>query len=288
MPTIALATAIPALALDDDMPPLIDACAAAGIDAMAVAWDDPTVSWQRFDAVLLRSTWNYMDRLDAFLHWCDRVARVTRLLNPPDVVRWNIDKRYLVTLADAGEPVIDTHVVDSAAAFDALPLLDEFVVKPSVGAGSRGARRFVARQRRDARAHALDLLAQGGAVLVQPYLRKVDADGETALLFFNGVYSHAIRKGPLLPEPGAASTDALFAAERITARQPSAAERALAEHVLTALPFTTPLYARVDLLPGSDGPRLLELELIEPSVFLKHDTAAATRLVEALQRVLPH
>lgn len=287
MPVIALATAIPALALDEDMPPQIDACAAAGIDAMAVAWDDPTVSWQRFDAVLLRSTWNYMDRLDAFLHWCDRVDRVSRLLNPPDIVRWNIDKRYLVALADAGVPVIDTHVVDSAAAFDALPLPDEFVVKPSVGAGSRGARRFVAQQRGDARAHALDLLAQGGAVLVQPYLQDVDTEGETALLFFNGAYSHAIRKGPLLPEPGAAATDALFAAELITAREPSAAERALAEHVLAALPFTMPLYARVDLLPGSAGPRLLELELIEPSVFLNHDAAAAPRLVDALRQRLP-
>src|SRR3546814_14117355 len=86
---IALATAVAAFTLDEDMDPLLAACAQAGVTAQRVAWDDPTVSWQRFDAVLLRSTWDYTDRLEEFLAWCERVSTQTQLINPLDVVRWN-------------------------------------------------------------------------------------------------------------------------------------------------------------------------------------------------------
>src|SRR5688500_6394607 len=109
MPTVALATAIAAYALDEDLPPLQAACSEGGIDTQVLAWDDPTVSWARFDAVLLRSTWDYVERLPEFLAWCDRVATLTTLWNPPDVVRWNTDKRYLGELARQGLPVIESH-----------------------------------------------------------------------------------------------------------------------------------------------------------------------------------
>lgn len=281
MPRIALATAIAAQALDEDLAPLADALARAGAQPSVVAWDDPTVSWPRFDAVLLRSTWDYTQRLPEFLAWCERVAVRTRLHNPVDVVRWNTDKRYLGTLAAAGAPVIDSRFLAPGDDPGGLPDLPEFVVKPTVGAGSRGARRFVAGERAQAQAHARALLDEGRHVLVQPYLARVDEHGETALVFFDGAFSHAIRKGPLLPRGGEA-TRALFAAEHIGARKPSKAERAAAETVLAALPFQRPLYARVDLLPGPNGPELLELELTEPSLFFAHADGAADRLVAAL------
>lgn len=281
MPRIALATAIAAHALDEDLAPLAEALARAGAQPSIVAWDDPTVSWPRFDAVLLRSTWDYTQRLPEFLAWCERVAARTRLLNPVDVVRWNIDKRYLGALAAAGAPVIDSHFLAPGDDPGGLPDLPEFVVKPTVGAGSRGARRFVAGERGQAQAHARALLDEGRHVLVQPYLARVDKHGETALVFFDGVYSHAIRKGPLLPRGGEA-TRALFAAEHIGARKPGRAERAAAEAVLGALPFERPLYARVDLLPGAKGPELLELELTEPSLFFAHGPGSAERFAEVL------
>ena len=99
MRTVALVTAVAATRHDDDLVPLLDACADAGLHARAVAWDDPTVNWGRFDTVLLRSPWDYVDRLPEFLAWCERIARLTALWNPPDVVRWNTDKRYLGELA---------------------------------------------------------------------------------------------------------------------------------------------------------------------------------------------
>src|SRR5690606_12929157 len=104
-PRIALATAIAAFDRDPDLAPLLDALATRGARVEVRAWDDQSVSWGRFDVVVLRSTWDYMDRLGAFLGWCDRVHAASRLLNPPDVVRWNIDKHYLAQLAEAGVPV---------------------------------------------------------------------------------------------------------------------------------------------------------------------------------------
>jgi glutathione synthase/RimK-type ligase-like ATP-grasp enzyme len=285
MPRIALATAIAAFTLDEDMDPLLAACAQAGVGAQRLAWDDPTVSWGRFDAVLLRSTWDYTDRLPEFLAWCERVSAQTRLINPLEVVRWNTDKRYLGELARARVPVIETHYLSLADAPDDFPAFEEFVVKPTVGAGSRGARRFISAEREQATAHAAALQAQGREVMVQPYLAQVDSAGETALLFFGGAFSHAIRKGPLLPRGGEA-TRALFAPERIQPREPSDAERAVAEQVLDALPFGRPLYARVDLLPSPEGPRLLELELTEPSLFFDTAPGAAARLVAALRDTL--
>jgi glutathione synthase/RimK-type ligase-like ATP-grasp enzyme len=278
---LALATAVAAYALDEDLEPLLEACRELGIDATAVAWDDMTVSWARFDAVLLRSTWDYVERLPEFLAWCERTAAITTLWNSPDVVRWNTDKRYLGELAARGVPVIESHFLAPGDDAAAMPDLDEFVVKPTVGAGSRDAQRYVRAERPAALAHARRLLAQGRHVLVQPYLPAVDTQGETALLFFDGQYSHAIRKGPLLRR-GEGPTDALFAAEQIQARTPSAAEREVAAMALAALPFGPLPYARVDLLPSPTGPQLLELELTEPSVFLPYGEGAAARFAATL------
>lgn len=282
---IALATAIAAYALDEDLAPLLEALRERGHRADAVAWDDPTVSWSRFDLVLLRSTWNYTDRPVEFLAWCERTAATTRLLNPPPVVRWNTDKRYLADLAAGGVAVIRSHFLapgDDPASF---PPHTEFVVKPCIGAGSRDTQRYTAPNRAAAVAHAKRLLDAGRHVLVQPYLEAVDTAGETALLFFAGRYSHAIRKGPLLQRDGAA-TRALFAPEAITSREPSAAEIEVAQRALAAIPGGVPLYARIDLLPSPTGPQLLELELTEPSLFFATAPGSAERLVAAIEATL--
>jgi len=279
---IALATAIAAFPLDEDLPPLLEALRERGHHAEALAWDDPTVSWARFDLVLLRSTWNYTDKPAEFLCWCEAVATRTRLLNPPALVRWNTDKRYLAELAAAGVPVIESHYLapgDDPAAF---PAHAEFVVKPCIGAGSRDTQRYTAPNRAAAVAHAKRLLEAGRHVLVQPYLTAVDSAGETALMFFAGRYSHAIRKGPLLVRDGKA-TRALFAPEAITSREPSAVEIEVAERVLAAIPGGAPLYARVDLLPSPSGPQLLELELTEPSLFFATAPGSVERFVVAIE-----
>ena len=284
-PRIALVTAAAARALDEDLPPLEAAFAAMPAVAVSVVeWDDAAVDWGRFDLALLRSTWDYSRRLGEFLQWASRVATQTTLLNPLPVLRWNTDKHYLHDLAHKGVAIVPSRFVepgeDAAAALDAF-LADapaEFVVKPSVGSGSRDAQRHVADERAGAVAHMQRLLEARRSVLLQPYLDRVDEHGETALIYFAGTFSHAIRKGPLLRR-GEGPTPGLFAAEDIVARTPSAEELRLGERTLAAMPFPGPLlYSRVDLIHDAGGaPCVLELELAEPSLFFDHAPGSAAR-----------
>lgn len=291
---VALVGARAARGLDEDMPALEAALAAAGLVAEVLDWDDPAVRWSDYDLALLRSTWDYTDRLEEFRGWLAHVSRQTRLHNPEPVVAWNTDKHYLRDLAALGLPAVPSAFIEpdeparaAIERFLAEQPCAEFVIKPTVGAGSRGARRLGRAQLKEASAHADALLAAGRSVLLQPYLEAVDRDGETALLFFGGQFSHAIRKGPLL-RPNADPTRALFAPEHITARTPQPAERAVAERVLSALRDAgrTPeplLYARVDLLRDAAGaPFVLELELAEPSLFLGFAAGAAERFAQQI------
>ena len=289
---IALVTAVAAFALDEDLAPLQQAMQRAGIEAPIVAWDDMTVSWSRFDAALLRSTWDYTDRLQEFLAWAARVGKQTRLLNPLEVIRRNTDKHYLAELERAGIAVVPSSFVepgeDADAALDGFLAAHaeaaEFVVKPAVGAGSRDAQRYRREQRPAALRHVVRLLAEQRSVLLQPYLASVDAAGETALMYFGGQFSHAIRKGPLL-QVDEGPTRALFAAEHISPRVPGADELALASATLKALGGEPLAYARVDLIRAADGsPRVLELELTEPSLFFPYAEGSAERFVAAVAR----
>jgi hypothetical protein len=280
-PSICLATTAAARELDDDLVPLENALRDAGIQTHVVDWDDERTDWSKFTAVLLRSTWDYSFRLDEFLAWCKRVSFVTTLLNPLDVVRWNTDKHYLRELSRLGVATVESHFVEPGDEPDTFPQFDEFVVKPAVGAGSRDAQRFLLTDRAGAVDHVKKLIRANRAALVQPYLSRVDQDGETALIFFEGEFSHAIRKGPLLHR-GQEPTRSLFAAEHITPRTPSDAELALARRVIESLPFGTLAYARVDLLPSASGPKLLELELTEPSLFFETAEGSAERFAKVI------
>ena len=291
---IALVTAIAAFSLDDDLAPLQQALEKAGVQAPIVAWDDSTVSWSRFDAALLRSPWDYAERLPEFLGWAERTSKQTRLLNPLEVIRRNTDKHYLADLAKLGLSVVPSEFAepgDSAAGALAdflkkFPEAAEFVIKPAIGAGSRDAQRYGREQAVEAAEHIKRLLDGKRSVLMQPYLASVDVAGETALMFFDGVFSHAIRKGALL-QRDEGPTRALFAPEKITARTPGADELALAKAVLAALPGGPLAYARVDLIRAADGsPCLLELELTEPSLFFPFDKGAADRFAESLKKRL--
>jgi O-ureido-D-serine cyclo-ligase len=288
---VALITAREARGLDEDLPPLEAAMHAADVQTRVVEWDDAGVDWSSFDFALLRSTWDYTDRLHDFLAWVDLAGSLTTVLNAPEVVRWNTDKHYLAELARAGVPVVPSGFIEPGAsaeqtlnAFLACHETPEFVVKPAVGAGSRDTQRHPREAVAAAVAQAQRLLNMGRSVLLQPYLDSVDRDGETSLIYFQGRFSHAIRKGPLLP-PGSTASPAigLFAPEKITARIPGADELRVAECVLGALLFPMPLYARVDLIRNASGsPVLLELELTEPSLFFAHSSGSAERFTASL------
>lgn len=284
---IALVTSrdLSAVDVDDEL------LAAALTGAELVAWEDNTVAWGDFDLVVLRSTWNYTEHFSEFLSWAERVDSRTRLVNPLSVIRWNTDKHYLAELARSAIPVVPTTYVAPGEEPPAQALAGHVVVKPTVGAGSRGA--ALIRDDVDAAAaHVRSLHADGSTAMIQPYLSRVDTQGETALVYLGGEFSHAARKSAILSRSIGWSTG-LYADEQIVASTASAAERELGDRLIESLPQLVPggadiAYARVDLLPTADGPVLLELELTEPSLFLAVDAGAAARAAEVFGALAVH
>jgi glutathione synthase/RimK-type ligase-like ATP-grasp enzyme len=277
-PRVAIATSACGLEWDVDLTPLLGALAAIGIDGRAARWDNPDESWDD-DLVVIRSTWDYVDRLEEFLGW---VEGVPHLANPADIIAWNTDKRYLCDLATVGVPVVPTSWVEvgAPAAFPAV----EFVVKPVVGNGARDAGRFAPGEDELAQALIDRLHATGRVAMIQPYLPLVDALGEVGVIVLGGEVSHSIRKGARLVHAGGRPTP-LAGDEGIVATVASDDELRVAAQVLEAVPGGGQrlLYARVDLAPGPDGsPLLMELEATEPALFLHHRDGSAERLARAI------
>ncbi len=276
-------TASVARALDEDLAPLTTALSARTIVHRVVDWHDAAVDWADFDLAVVRSPWDYTRRHGEFLAWAESAGAATNLENPPSVLRWSADKHYLRDLRAAGVPVIATSFATPGDSIE-WPSAGEVVVKPTVSAGSIDTARYPSGARAEAGAHVARLHAEGRAAMVQPYLSAVEGErGETALVFIDGEFSHALRKGPMLV-PGLALVGGLYVEEDIRPAEPTAAERSVAARALAAIPSERPpLYARVDLVPDDSGsPVVLELELVEPSLFLTHAADAADRMADAI------
>lgn len=262
-PEIAFVTCADMPKPDSDAELLMAAC---GVPVDLVAWD-ADVDWSAYRCVLLRSPWDYHTRLSEFLAWARRVDRCSRLLNPLPVIEWNSHKRYLFELAARGVDIVPTRFIERHSAQVAQALAEfgggEVVVKPAVSIGAFGAFRGAADSA--ACADHLRALAAEGDVLLQPFVPGI-ADGEVSLIFFGGRYSHAVRKVPLVGDYRCQDIWGGVA----SAHAPAADEFALAEAALAAAPGVS-AYARVDMLRLDGRPVLIELELIEPSLFF--DTA---------------
>lgn len=282
MPRVALATCLALPDLDVEDQPLVPALRAAGIDGVPLVWNDPAVDWAAYDLVAVRTTWDYPNKVVAFLAWADRVAARRTLLNPAPLLRWNTDKRYLRDLAERGVPTVPTRWAERGGAVDLGRLMDEegwgeLVLKPVVSAGARRTRMVTASTVAAGEQWLAEQLTQR-AMMIQPYVREVSTEGELSLLYFNGEFSHAVRKIP-------AAGDFRVQTEhggRVEAVTPTAGELGAGKRVLDAMASDT-LYARVDLLPSADGTlRLLELEVTEPSMFLRWDAQAPHRFAAAI------
>ncbi|MCW8141851.1 MAG: hypothetical protein KIT58_23340 [Planctomycetota bacterium] len=281
---IALATCLRLPEPDPDAPLLAAALAARGHPPTLAAWDDPAVDWASFDLVVLRSTWNYHRHPAAFLAWVDRVAGLTRLENPAPLVRRNAHKGYLLDLAARGLPVIPTALLPAGSGQRLAEVLAcegwrEVVVKPAVSAGSHGALRVGPGDLARGEAHLASLLAVEDA-LVQPFLEHVVTWGELSVVVIDGAPSHCVRKRARF-----AGEDER--AEPCLAMGDDAVE--LARRALARAGAEGALYGRVDMTRDAAGSwRLMELELIEPSLFFEpaHDPdgAALDRFVGAILR----
>ncbi|MGH8795094.1 MAG: ATP-grasp domain-containing protein [Stackebrandtia sp.] len=283
MPRVALATCSALPDLDPDEALVLAPLRSRGVEAEAAVWDDPHVDWDSFDATLVRCTWDYQDRRDEFVDWA---RRTPRLHNCAEIVEWNTDKRYMRDLETAGVPVVPTAWLPPGDEVR-LPETGEWVLKPSIGAGSRGAGRFQL-DRADHYELALSLVeglhASGRTVMAQPYQVEVDVAGEKALLYAGGDYSHAINKAALLDGPAGPDDVEFYKAERISPAEATAAECELAEATLKAVPGGADqlLYARVDVVGEGDAVRVLELEVAEPSMFYGHAPGSAERMADAV------
>jgi glutathione synthase/RimK-type ligase-like ATP-grasp enzyme len=280
---LALATceAIPAVYPDDE--PLVAALQALRIEPVPCIWSDPAVDWSRFDAVLIRTTWDYFQRYEEFCRWLDRLP--VPVINPAPLLRWNADKRYLLELQAQGVPVIASRV---AAGRELAQLLtsregEDLVVKPTISGGAwltvRG------RVGSPEFADALESLPLEREYLVQAFVPEIVAAGEWSLLFFDGGYSHAVLKRPQAGDyrvqsqhggsvEGVAPPPALVESGR----------RVLA--ALAALGFAAPAYARIDGVVVAGEFQLMELEVIEPALFLSGYPDAAATFAAALNRRL--
>ncbi len=240
--------------------------------------------WSAFDVVLVRSTWDYLGKLAAFREWISSAGASTQLVNPPDTLHWNLHKRYLLELEAHGVPVVPTMLLGRGACPDwrePFARYGELVLKPAESAGSFGTIRVASGDHARAASHRAEHANR--ELLVQPFLPSVVDRGETNLVMIAGSFSHAVRKG------------VRWAGEPEQSRglvEPTAEELDVAQRVLEVtqrLGHGVPAYARVDLAIGPGGlPLLMELELVEPSLFLDRAPAAADRLLDAVaSRVAP-
>ena len=265
---------------------------ALGWSVEEVSWR-ADVDWSQYEIVVIRSPWDYQDEPEAFLQVLERIASATRLENGLDVVRWNLDKTYLRDLADRGVPIVPTGWLDRLSPHALLELFDAFsveeiVVKPTVSANADGTFRLH-RDDTDRQLEAVAELAahKGGsrAVMVQPFVPSVVDEGEYSVFAFNGEISHTILKTP-------ASGDFRVQEEhggRVLAVEPepsliAAADLALA--AVTEIAGQTLLYARADLVRWDGGWVVMEMELIEPSLYFAHGEGSAERFAQALDALM--
>ncbi|MCW2973597.1 MAG: hypothetical protein JWN72_1870 [Thermoleophilia bacterium] len=284
---LTLVTSTTANDIDVDEAPLVAALTAAGVATRVAAWDDPDVDWGASPLTVIRSTWNYAEDREGFLDWARRASSASTVLrNPLNVLGANTHKSYLAGLERDGIPTVPTKWFARGAA----PVTEEqlaslpwnrVVIKPAVGGGSSGVRAFDLTDSTDiaaAAAHAAELQTWV-EVMVQPELAHIVEHGETNVVMIDGELTHAVTKRQRL-----AGGDEVI----VAARAVDAEEEALARRVLRAQPAFQQrelLYARIDMAPDELGTlRVIELELVEPSLFLTQHEPALDRFVAALKR----
>jgi glutathione synthase/RimK-type ligase-like ATP-grasp enzyme len=269
-----------------DWPLLLPALAELGITGSIEDWTDPDVDWAAYDLILAHGVWGYIHQPDAFVAWTERMDGHPGVVNSPATLRWNMDKRYLVELAETGVPTVPTvWLAPSDHSPAALPD-GEIVVKPTISGGGHETARYTSEERAEAHSHIDRLLAAGRTVMVQPFQAQVEDQGEVAVILLGGEVSHTVGKASML-RPGAGAQDDLIANLVITPASASASQVAIAQATVAAAeallgPIT---YARVDLVPLADGtPGVLELEVLDPALFFEFAPEAAGRLAQVLRR----
>ena len=285
MPTIAFLSmhSLDGFECDDEL--TIEPLRQLGIEVASIPWREPT-DWRQFDAVVVRSPWDYQLRFQEFLEVLRTIERSgTPLWNPLALMEWNLHKSYLLELQSRGVPIVPTIRASNLTPDRLRSLLDELstseiVIKPIVGAGASRTHRLRSPWTSAAEQAAVADHA-ASEYLAQPYLRTIADEGEYSLIYLQGQLSHAILK---TPKPGDFRSQEEFGS-RLTQITPDAQLRSHGDRVLATLP-TPPLYGRVDLIRHNDGFALMEVELVEPALYLSKSPGAPERFARALASML--
>lgn len=295
-PRLTLATCTDHPTLHPGEEGLPEALARRGIDARVAAWDDPDVDWSEAGVVVVRAVQNYATKRDQFLSWARSIPKI---LNNADVLEWNSDKHYLQEFARRGLSTIDTVWLEPEQnltkhqVHTRFPSQGEFVVKPAISGGARDAGRYTARDavsRMEAIQHAYQLLCDGRSVMVQRYLSSVDEHGETALIYLNGVFSHAVGIEALLH--GSISQQDDVPTGVVRRREATAAELKTGEESRAAIHGFIKsrlgrdlqlLFSRIDLVEGPDGkPTVMEVSLVDADLYTSAVPDAVEEFAEAI------
>ena len=251
---------------------------AEGLELRVIDWEAPLEDFAGIDVALLGTSWNYQDKAGEFLTKLEAIAAAgVTVCNPPDIVRWNIEKTYLRDLAKRGAATIPTLWLDTVNAADAREAMEQFncdriVVKRQVGAGAIG-------QELLKRSEIPEDWCFAQPAMVQPFLPAIAEEGELSFLFIGGEFSHALRKRAA---KGDYRIQSLYGGYE-SVHTPSPADLASARAIMQALPFPAPLYARIDMLSGDNGLLLMEAELIEPYFYPEQGPQLGERLAHAIQ-----
>ena len=261
---------------------LSDALTGRGLSSVRVDWSDPSVDWASFKLAVFRTTWDYFDRFPEFTAWLKRAEREVRFINDATTAWWNLDKHYLGDLERRGVAIVPS-VYHEAGSAETLPELlgrsgwDEAVLKPCVSGAARHTYRVNAGTAAALQVQIASVLA-GEAFILQPFVRDIQVGGERSLMVLDGVATHAVQKvpkaGDFRVQDDHGGTWSPY--------EPTAEEIAFAQQAIAAVD-PRPAYGRVDIVLGNDGRiQLMELELIEPELWLRSKPEAATRFAAAI------
>ncbi len=295
-PRITLVTSAEMPALYSDEEGLLDALSDRGADPRIAVWNDSSVDWSQAGTCVVRSVSDYARNRAAFLRWAESVPR---LLNHPDILRWNSDKHYMTDLAARGLPVIPTTWLEpdrhlsKQQVHSRFPAMGDFVVKPAVSSGVRDIGRYTANDtehRQQAILHAMNLLGQGRSVMVQRYVEQIDVHGEISMVFFNGLPSHTVEKRAELHP--ARVTDPRMHEAVVTAQHADEEQWRWGEQIRTVLHAYVRaqmgrdeqfLFNRVDLVPDGQGSFLvMEVSMVDADLYLEATPDALGNFADAI------
>ena len=253
-----------------------------GLPVSWQVWDDARVDWSQFDALIIKSPWDYFDKIDAFYSWLDKVeAAGCKVLNPVKTVRWNADKLYFKDMEAKGVNIVPTVWLEQGSTFDAAAAFAELgsekiIVKPRVSGGAKNTFALTIDEA-VARTSEINQLLQQEPFLAQPFIEEIKTDGEWSFIFFGGNYSHTVLK---TAKPGDFRVQHFFGGT-IHTPTPPAALLATAQTIVDKFAKDC-LYARVDGVALNNELVLMELELIEPFLFLSTSEGSLERYYQAL------